>query len=192
MSSGSIQHKFTHFVLPLAVFVLLYVVFDSYMLQGSISGIGNSNNQHYSRLEFDRETSASKEKISLRVNIVDSSVESFQKFLLHYTECSAVHNILLLPLKQAENVAHTVKLYRKVKWLKSAQDTTEIGSNDAVLMLDSDLLVPCGDLEFAYSVWLSAMDSAVGFFPRLVLEDKNGRFEYLGPMYVWWQVSHII
>ena len=145
-----VQHKFTHFILPLAIFVAFYVVYDSFILQGSISSVGNSNTQHYSRLEFDKETSVSKEKISLRVNIVDSGVESFQKFILHYTECNTVHNVLLLPLKQAENVAHTVKLYRKVKWLKSAQDTTEIGSNNAVLVLDSDILIPCSDLEFAY------------------------------------------
>ena len=207
-SSGQYQqHRFVQFILPLVAFVTLCVVSDFFLLQGSNvswllssslqSDMSSSRNSgtHYSRIEFNEETSISKEQISIRTNIVDSSTESFHKFILHYTGCNAVNNILLLPVSSVENVnvAHTVKMYRKVKWMKFAHDTSEIGNNNAVLVLDSDVIIPCSDLEFAFSVWLSARDSAVGFFPRLVLEDRHGdegtRFAYLGPMYVWWQVN---
>ena len=185
----SIRHRAIYFLLPLAVCVFLYEVYNSFILRGNGgSNEGKIYSQHYSRLEFNEETSASRDKISIRVNIVDGSEESFKKFVSHYTECSAVSNILLLPLKQAEKVVFTVKPYRKVKWLKLEEDISDISTNNAILLIDSDVMIPCSDLEFAYSVWLSARDSAVGFFPRLVIEEKNGKFEYLGPIYVWWQV----
>ncbi|GAB5030024.1 glucuronyl n-acetylglucosaminyl transferase ext2 [Nannochloropsis oceanica] len=43
----------------------------------------------------------------------------------------------------------------------------------AVLSLDDDLVIPCGTLDFAFSVWQAAPHSLVGFTPRLITWDAG-------------------
>ena len=131
------------------------------------------------------------DQITIRVTVIDNHEDSLVNFLSHYSVCQAVANIHLLPTSSSEPIANTMKakMYKKARWLKSESELSDIDSGEAVLVLDSDILITCSDLEFAHSVWLSARDSAVGLYPRLVLKDFQGKFEYLGPLFVWWQVN---
>ncbi|KAJ7296914.1 hypothetical protein O6H91_Y090800 [Diphasiastrum complanatum] len=58
---------------------------------------------------------------------------------------------------------------------------------EAVFSIDDDVIVPCKTLEFAFSVWLSAPDSMVGFVPRMHWTDsKPPSYTYGGWWSVWW------
>jgi len=52
----------------------------------------------------------------------------------------------------------------------------------AIMLLDSDILVSCDDVELTHSVWRSSVDSPVGYFPRLIrwsVRGWNGHNTYL-------------
>ncbi|XP_051138530.1 glycosylinositol phosphorylceramide mannosyl transferase 1-like [Andrographis paniculata] len=61
---------------------------------------------------------------------------------------------------------------------------------DAIFSVDDDVIVPCGTLDFAFSVWQTAPRAMVGFVPRMhwLAEEKNGgvRYTYGGWWSVWW------
>lgn len=43
------------------------------------------------------------------------------------------------------------------------------------MYMDADVFVSCDDLNFAYSVWRSSDETAVGFFPRSIKKVKTSR-----------------
>ncbi|KAJ7550685.1 hypothetical protein O6H91_07G112600 [Diphasiastrum complanatum] len=60
---------------------------------------------------------------------------------------------------------------------------------EAVFSIDDDVIVPCPTLELAFSVWLSAPESMVGFVPRMHWTDSKRHdtsYRYGGWWSVWW------
>lgn len=57
---------------------------------------------------------------------------------------------------------------------------------DAVLSVDDDMRISCGDLNLAYDVWRSSPRSMVGFMPRMHLRQANGQLVYRCWWRVWW------
>lgn len=44
---------------------------------------------------------------------------------------------------------------------------------DAIFSVDDDVIVPCGALDFAFTVWQTAPSAMVGFVPRMHLLDEK-------------------
>ncbi|KAH7435760.1 hypothetical protein KP509_06G078600 [Ceratopteris richardii] len=67
---------------------------------------------------------------------------------------------------------------------------------DAIFSVDDDVLVPCDILVFAFTVWTSALDSMVGFVPRMhwiqsQMQDASfPRYIYGGWWSVWWMGTY--
>jgi hypothetical protein len=64
---------------------------------------------------------------------------------------------------------------------------------EAVFAVDDDMIVPCGDLDFAFEVWKSSPKSMVGFMPRthsLANLGKSQQYVYNCWWKVWWDGSY--
>ncbi|KAL9264583.1 Glycosylinositol phosphorylceramide mannosyl transferase 1-like protein [Drosera capensis] len=65
---------------------------------------------------------------------------------------------------------------------------------DAIFSVDDDVIVPCGTLDFAFTVWQTAPSTMVGFVPRMhwLSGEKNGvaDYEYGGWWSVWWMGTY--
>ena len=56
---------------------------------------------------------------------------------------------------------------------------------ESVFSVDDDLYIPCDQLDFTHSVWRSAPQAMVGFFPRMHgFDGRKQRFTY----HEWWYV----
>lgn len=65
---------------------------------------------------------------------------------------------------------------------------------DAIFSIDDDVVFQCSSVEFAFSVWLSAPDTMVGFVPRMHWLDKSKgsaeHYTYGGWWSVWWMGTY--
>ncbi|KAK7301462.1 hypothetical protein RJT34_12326 [Clitoria ternatea] len=65
---------------------------------------------------------------------------------------------------------------------------------DAVFSVDDDVIVPCSNLDFAFSVWQTAPFTMVGFVPRMHWLDKKQNnvayYKYGGWWSVWWMGTY--
>lgn len=136
-----------------------------------------------------------------------------KKSVQHYSQCPNVHSIrvvwsesreppsltLLTALqasvkKASKKLSHTIQL--KIDMHQDDNLNTRFEPLDdlatrAVFSVDDDVLVPCDTLRFAFTVWLSAHDSMVGFVPRMHWlhgeESSNlPKYTYGGWWSVWW------
>ncbi|KAL2920545.1 Glycosyltransferase family 64 protein C4 [Bienertia sinuspersici] len=61
---------------------------------------------------------------------------------------------------------------------------------DAIFSIDDDVIVPCGALDFAFTVWQTAPSTMVGFVPRMhwlgEKKDTHASYKYGGWWSVWW------
>jgi hypothetical protein len=165
------------------------------------------------------------EKLTLRI-AAPQEVESLREFVKKYSICRAVYEISVL--WQEEETPPDVAKYEYWKthakisydWKKGSKnidelfipDTNKIAT-DAVMFLDTDVLVSCDDLAFAHTVWRSAngnrhsvspSGSVTGFFPRLHrpiagtaeasadagATAQPAKYELLGPLSVWWNKAY--
>ena len=146
-------------ILLSCIFYGLYLTYDSRFSFDSFQ----EKNKSY--LLSNLESANVANHITLRVNVVDINEINLEKFINHYAFCSVVDSIHILPIKKNFNLA--VQKIKKVRWLFSESDISEI-KTDAIMSIDSDILVSCSDLEYTFNVWSSAKSSQVGFFPRLI------------------------
>ncbi|KMS98937.1 hypothetical protein BVRB_3g067380 [Beta vulgaris subsp. vulgaris] len=65
---------------------------------------------------------------------------------------------------------------------------------DAIFSVDDDVIVPCGALDFAFTVWQTAPSAMVGFVPRMHLldekKDTHASYKYGGWWSVWWMGTY--
>lgn len=65
---------------------------------------------------------------------------------------------------------------------------------DVVFSIDDDVIFPCSSVELAFSVWLSAPETMVGFVPRMHwLDHSRGNrnyYAYGGWWSVWWMGTY--
>jgi hypothetical protein len=116
------------------------------------------------------ESQAIANKLTIRVKVLDeTSHDELGSFLSHYSECSIVKALHIIPVKSVALVDSTLLRFEKAKRLNSESKTTDL-ETEAVLLLDSDVMLSCSDLEYAYNVWSSTSNAPVGFFPRLIVK----------------------
>ncbi|KAK9700027.1 hypothetical protein RND81_08G212200 [Saponaria officinalis] len=65
---------------------------------------------------------------------------------------------------------------------------------DVVFSIDDDVILPCSSVELAFSIWLSAPDTMVGFVPRMhwlqKSKDNKDHYVYGGWWSVWWMGTY--
>ncbi|CAO2838963.1 unnamed protein product [Amaranthus hypochondriacus] len=65
---------------------------------------------------------------------------------------------------------------------------------DAIFSVDDDVIVPCDELDFAFSIWQTAPSTMVGFVPRMhwIGEKKETHvsYKYGGWWSVWWMGTY--
>lgn len=130
-----------------------------------------------------------------------------KKSVRHYSQCSNVHSIrvvwsesteppsnALFTDLQAYVKAASVKLQidmHKEDNLNTRFQPLDDLATQAIFSVDDDVLIPCDTLKFAFTVWLSARDSMVGFVPRMHWLQSEGdselpKYTYGGWWSVWW------
>ncbi|KAI5082285.1 hypothetical protein GOP47_0002028 [Adiantum capillus-veneris] len=134
-----------------------------------------------------------------------------KKSVQHYSQCPNVHSIRVVwsesreppsPLlftalqasvkKASKKLSYPIKL--KIDMHQEDNLNTRFQPLDnlatrAIFSVDDDVLVPCNTLGFAFTVWLSAHDSMVGFVPRM--HWLHGKESFNQPVYTyggWWSV----
>lgn len=130
-----------------------------------------------------------------------------KKSVQHYSKCPNVHSIRVIWSESTE--PPSISLLKDLRSsVKAASVGLEIDTHQednlntrfqppknletqAILSVDDDVLVPCDTLKFAFTVWLSARDSMVGFVPRMHwLKNKRysqfPKYTYGGWWSVWW------
>ncbi|XP_020576490.1 glycosyltransferase family 64 protein C4 [Phalaenopsis equestris] len=84
---------------------------------------------------------------------------------------------LIFDLNQEDSLNNR---FKEIKDLKS----------DAIFSIDDDIIFPCKSVDFAFSVWKSALETMVGFVPRMHwLDNSNSsvdQYFYGGWWSVWW------
>ncbi|BBN04566.1 hypothetical protein Mp_3g05750 [Marchantia polymorpha subsp. ruderalis] len=134
--------------------------------------------------------------------------ELLKKTVAHYSSCSNVDAVNVIwsepqpPTKELHSKLTEVTERNQVEVRFNINKVDELNNRfkpiagirtDAVFSVDDDLVIPCPTMDLAFSVWLSAPRSMVGFVPRMHWPkqsdaQKHGREEYTygGWWSVWW------
>ena len=113
-----------------------------------------------------------------------NNLEHLKRFVLHYSICPTIHEIKIRGhnnRKWKEQVQDEEKLFKFTKThslvtfdpvISPSLDTfpsfeLKNVATESLLLLDADVFVACDDVVFTQSVWRSASDALVGYFPRL-------------------------
>ena len=107
-------------------------------------------------------------------------MEHLKRFVLHYAICPTVHEIKVRSRSEWRDIVLDESLfkYTKTHSLVTFEPAVAAADDDAavfqlqavategVFYLDADVFVSCDDVAFTHSVWRSASDAPVGYFPR--------------------------
>eukprot|EP00599_Poterioochromonas_sp_BG-1_P009335 CAMPEP_0173152980 /NCGR_PEP_ID=MMETSP1105-20130129/12576_1 /TAXON_ID=2985 /ORGANISM="Ochromonas sp., Strain BG-1" /LENGTH=286 /DNA_ID=CAMNT_0014068805 /DNA_START=111 /DNA_END=967 /DNA_ORIENTATION=+ len=134
------------------------------------------------------------DQFTLRV-YAPANVEELEQFVVHHSICPVVHEIQILWHNSQLNsppvesfpytTAHSkvsFHYFHDSSHISQQYFQTDNIKTKAVMYMDADVFVSCDDLNFAYSVWRSSDETAVGFFPRSIKKVKTSgdatRFEF--------------
>ncbi|CAM9105372.1 unnamed protein product [Choristocarpus tenellus] len=121
-----------------------------------------------------------------------------QKSATHFASCPFVHKVQIVWSDQ-ENSPPRMDFFdagvrSKIEF--EIHDTSSLShrfhaiepiETDGVFSVDDDVIVPCGDLWFAFETWVSSSATMVGFHPRLVTYDKHSTaYSYKPSRFVFW------
>jgi len=118
-------------------------------------------------------------------------------YIRHYSECPSVGEILIVwnagkpPRPEVEFPYAAVPVRVRVETVNSMNNRYRVDHSNlryrAVLSLDDDILLPCGDVERAFATWRERPELIVGWYPRFFYADimrEKGvwkkRMTYLG------------
>ena len=100
---------------------------------------------------------------------------NLKMYVKHYSRCSSVGEIVVVWNKGAppelSELDSAVPVRIRVEEKNSLNNRFKIDpliKNRAVLELDDDIMMSCGDIERGFRVWREHPDRIVGFYPRLV------------------------
>ena len=113
-----------------------------------------------------------------------NNLDHLKRFVLHYSICPTIHEIKIRgrndhkwkdQIQDEETLFKFTKTHSSVTFepaLPPSVDTFPIFelpnvATESVLFLDADVFISCDDVAFTQSVWRSASDALVGYFPRL-------------------------
>ncbi|KAL2634217.1 hypothetical protein R1flu_005696 [Riccia fluitans] len=123
----------------------------------------------------------------------------------HYSSCKNVDAVNVIwsepqpPTKELQSKLNEVTGRNQVKFRFNINTEDELNNRfkpipsletEAVFSVDDDLVIPCPAMDLAFSTWISAPRSMVGFVPRMhwPQKTKHGREQYTygGWWSVWW------
>jgi len=148
-------------------------------------------------------------KLSQQYSIVVNTfrrVDMLERFIKHYSQCARIESIHVVwgdisisPPTAASNP----KLYSSSKpvfyhlqqedSLNNRFRPLENLQTEAIFSADDDMIVPCGDLDFAFEVWRNSPNTMVGFMPRThssVKSSNSLHYAYNCWWKVWWDGSY--
>mmetsp|Transcript_14903 Transcript_14903/g.44998 ORF Transcript_14903/g.44998 Transcript_14903/m.44998 type:complete len:235 (-) Transcript_14903:18-722(-) len=120
------------------------------------------------------EVNGSVEQFTLLVLTYSARLSLLHRFTEHYSRCNSVAEILVVwnkgPIPDASDFKSKVPVRiraEKVNSLNNRFREDGLIKTKAVLSLDDDIFVPCGDIELAFAHWRHQPGALVGFHPRL-------------------------
>ena len=113
-----------------------------------------------------------------------NNLDDLKRFVLHYSICPTIHEIKIRgrndrrwkdQIQDEETLFKFTKTHSLVTFepvLPPSLDTYPLFevqnvATESLFFLDADVFVSCDDVMFTQSVWRSASDALVGYFPRL-------------------------
>ncbi|KAH9623314.1 hypothetical protein KSS87_005334 [Heliosperma pusillum] len=137
-----------------------------------------------------------------------------RKSISHYAECprlDSIHIVWSEPDPPSESLANYLEriVHENTQDGRGIEVNFDINKEDSlnnrfkenkdlktdvVFSIDDDVILPCSSVELAFSIWLSAPDTMVGFVPRMHWVDKSGNskdyYVYGGWWSVWWMGTY--
>ncbi|GAB4815338.1 hypothetical protein N2152v2_002384 [Parachlorella kessleri] len=106
----------------------------------------------------------------------EARMPTLRHMVRHYSRCPSVGEIVLVwnkgrPPNPETDFDSAVPVRVRVEPLNSLNNRFKVDHlirNRAVLSLDDDIIMPCGDIERGFAVWRQQPQKMVGFFPRLM------------------------
>ncbi|KAL9164213.1 hypothetical protein ABFS82_06G090600 [Erythranthe guttata] len=115
----------------------------------------------------------------------DARLWNLKMYVKHYSRCSSVREIVVVWNKGAppkpSDFDSAVPVRIRVEAKNSLNNRFRVDPSiktRAVLELDDDIMMTCGDIERGFRVWRENPDRLVGFYPRLV--NGSPRLKYRG------------
>ncbi|KAL6578170.1 Glucosamine inositolphosphorylceramide transferase 1 [Orobanche minor] len=161
-------------ILIISSAVMLTCTAVRYIYGGSGADEPYSFNGHYSQF-------------TMLTMTYDARLWNLKMYVKHYSRCSSVREIVIVwnrgtpPLPSDFDSAVPVRIrVEKRNSLNNRFKVDPLIETRAVLELDDDIMMTCGDIERGFRVWREHPDRIVGFYPRLV---SGPRLKYRGEKY---------
>jgi len=132
--------------------------------------------------------------------------DMLQKFLKNYAKCARVDSIRVVwsDMENSPPISETAPQFfsplKPVIYQMQEEDSLNNRfrpiknlHTDAIFSVDDDMIVPCGDLDFAFEVWRNSPRTIVGFMPRTHTPIQFGNsIQYMYNCWwkVWWEGSY--
>ncbi|CAN8298019.1 unnamed protein product [Cochlearia groenlandica] len=114
-------------------------------------------------------------QFTLATMTYDARLWNLKMYVKHYSRCPSVKEILVIwnkgPPPELTDLDSAVPVRIRVEKQNSLNNRFNIDpliKTRAVLELDDDIMMPCGDIEKGFRVWREHPERLVGFYPRFV------------------------